>query len=359
MMPATEVQSLRNRSVLENSASSQIGQIQTITLDDDTQKRLRTAYCQADMPGDIEGRLSALLSTISILPPSVLSLLRALRHGNAHHNALIIENWPREEGEDTLPISQVMCANNSSTSWLSAAALLTVAQWLGEPFAYQEEKQGQLIHDIVPLPEYERSLSNAGSTAELLPHTEIAFLDFRPDFLLLYGVRNSDAPTTVVSATTLCRYLDPVTLAILRSPTYQFRSPQSFDSGLGKEQWSASRPIIEGPDEFPEICLNLNGTRPLTSAAARALKTVYQALEHPGIVQQVHLNPGSMVILDNRRVLHGRRPFTPRYDGHDRWLRRCYVRLNLWSGRTAACSSLRVFAGSLLGLNHSSSHRGS
>jgi hypothetical protein len=30
-------------------------------------------------------------------------------------------------------------------------------------------------------------------------------------------------------------------------------------------------------------------------------------------------------VLDNRRVIHGRSPYTPRHDGHDRWLQRTFV----------------------------------
>jgi len=39
-------------------------------------------------------------------------------------------------------------------------------------------------------------------------------------------------------------------------------------------------------------------------------------------VERVVLRPGDVAFLDNYRVVHGREPFTPRYDGHDRWLKR-------------------------------------
>ncbi len=37
------------------------------------------------------------------------------------------------------------------------------------------------------------------------------------------------------------------------------------------------------------------------------------------------LEPGDMLIVDNRKAVHGRTGFTPRYDGEDRWLRRCFT----------------------------------
>lgn len=42
--------------------------------------------------------------------------------------------------------------------------------------------------------------------------------------------------------------------------------------------------------------------------------------------------PGNLVFVDNRIVLHGRAPYPPRYDGRDRWLQRIFVHLdNRWS----------------------------
>jgi L-asparagine oxygenase len=32
-----------------------------------------------------------------------------------------------------------------------------------------------------------------------------------------------------------------------------------------------------------------------------------------------------LLIIDNRRAVHGRTAFTPRYDGRDRWLKRAYL----------------------------------
>jgi alpha-ketoglutarate-dependent taurine dioxygenase len=42
--------------------------------------------------------------------------------------------------------------------------------------------------------------------------------------------------------------------------------------------------------------------------------------------REITLDPGEILVLDNRRVLHGRKPFRARYDGTDRWLRRAMVR---------------------------------
>ncbi|HZB32029.1 MAG TPA: TauD/TfdA family dioxygenase, partial [Streptosporangiaceae bacterium] len=41
----------------------------------------------------------------------------------------------------------------------------------------------------------------------------------------------------------------------------------------------------------------------------------------------VSLRPGEILVVDNDVAVHGRVPFTPRYDGTDRWLKRASVRV--------------------------------
>ena len=37
------------------------------------------------------------------------------------------------------------------------------------------------------------------------------------------------------------------------------------------------------------------------------------------------LEPGDLLVIDNNVAVHGRSPFTARFDGHDRWLQRSFV----------------------------------
>ncbi|HEY5875714.1 MAG TPA: TauD/TfdA family dioxygenase, partial [Ilumatobacteraceae bacterium] len=39
----------------------------------------------------------------------------------------------------------------------------------------------------------------------------------------------------------------------------------------------------------------------------------------------VTLEPGDLLVVDNSVAVHGRSPFTPRFDGTDRWLQRTFV----------------------------------
>ena len=61
--------------------------------------------------------------------------------------------------------------------------------------------------------------------------------------------------------------------------------------------------------------------------ACDALETVIKAVGDR--MHGVWLVPGEILIIDNLRSVHGRRPFTARYDGRDRWLRLVNVAADL------------------------------
>jgi hypothetical protein len=66
--------------------------------------------------------------------------------------------------------------------------------------------------------------------------------------------------------------------------------------------------------------LLMRGTTPRAQSALAALhRAVKTATQH------VVLAAGDLLVIDNDRAVHGRTPFTPRYDGTDRWLKRSLV----------------------------------
>jgi alpha-ketoglutarate-dependent taurine dioxygenase len=64
-------------------------------------------------------------------------------------------------------------------------------------------------------------------------------------------------------------------------------------------------------------------TLPGDHEGARAVEEFCAAIDESLI--DVVLEPGDVLIINNRRVVHGRRPFKARYDGTDRWLKRVNV----------------------------------
>lgn len=64
-------------------------------------------------------------------------------------------------------------------------------------------------------------------------------------------------------------------------------------------------------------------------AAEQALEATIEAFT--ARMQNVAMTTGEQLIIDNKRAVHGRRPFQARYDGTDRWLRRINVGADLRS----------------------------
>ena len=54
----------------------------------------------------------------------------------------------------------------------------------------------------------------------------------------------------------------------------------------------------------------------VTPEAQAALTALQSALEK--VMKRVCLNPGELLVVDNRRAVHGRSPFTPVFNGKDR-----------------------------------------
>ena len=53
----------------------------------------------------------------------------------------------------------------------------------------------------------------------------------------------------------------------------------------------------------------------------------------------VALRPGQVLFVDNFKAVHGRSPFTARYDGRDRWLKRLNVARDLRKSRAARATA--------------------
>ncbi len=72
------------------------------------------------------------------------------------------------------------------------------------------------------------------------------------------------------------------------------------------------------------------------------LSKVVEITNDPSLYTAVALRPGDLLVLDNRRAVHARTAFTPRFDGTDRWLQRVYGFSDLWACRTHGMARANV-----------------
>lgn len=244
---------------------------------------------------------------------------------------LIIRNLPVDQ---VLPETPPTGGRSpEKRTFLSEASLIGVGSLLGEIYGYNDEKKGELIHNICPVKSSRASQSNEGSEVDFRFHVEAAYFNFRPHFLLLLCLRSDEgveASTTVAEIKDAIPLLTGRELEVLREPLFRIHAPQSFLKVPGEVRWSDPMPVFQGSDEHPEVRLNFNGMAALSTEADQALESLERALNSPQVRRNIHLEPGSLLIINNRKAVHGRTPFRPRFDGRDRWLQRIYVHSDPW-----------------------------
>jgi L-asparagine oxygenase len=81
--------------------------------------------------------------------------------------------------------------------------------------------------------------------------------------------------------------------------------------------------VIEGTLAEPTFVFDADLMAGVDREAQVALDTLGEAVE--GHHATVALEAGDLLVVDNHLAVHGRTPFTPRYDGTDRWLQRTFV----------------------------------
>jgi L-asparagine oxygenase len=264
------------------------------------------------------------------LPIGVRAALRQYRRHSGARGILVLQGIP--VGDATMPPTPTVQGSAQRTPSVPAAALITVATGLGDPFAFLPEKDGHLVQDVVPVPDMEEFQGNAGS-ARLTFHTENAFDKNRPDFVMLLCLR-PDHDRVAGLRTACSREVLPLLSTdardVLFRAEFHTSPPPSFQLADGDR--FPPHAVFTGDPADPDMQVDLSATRPMTDAAATALAELGDLFDRTAVTTV--LQPGDLAIVDNRVTVHGRTPFTPRYDGNDRWLQRTFVATNLRDSRS-------------------------
>jgi L-asparagine oxygenase len=81
--------------------------------------------------------------------------------------------------------------------------------------------------------------------------------------------------------------------------------------------------VLSGDHARPSMVFDADlmiGVDPVAQEALEALSAATERC-HTSVV----LETGDLLVVDNNVSVHGRSPFTPRFDGTDRWLQRAFV----------------------------------
>jgi hypothetical protein len=203
--------------------------------------------------------------------------------------------------------------------------LILLASLLGDPVSYAEVQGGRLILDILPVKGDENTQLGSSSRGSLEWHTEDAWNDFRADWFMLFCLRNPQQ-----AATTFARVDDAIPPGT--APDVLFREsfrlkPDSSHAPPGKESLPKQISLLSGDRSAPFVRMDPAFMEDVDEDSDRARDDLKAAFDK--VLQDVVLEPGDIFVVDNRRAVHGRKPFQARFDGTDRWLRLVNVTADL------------------------------
>lgn len=223
------------------------------------------------------------------------------------------------------PTSKDSDAANTHTANQS---LLMHAAMLGNPVGYIQEQNGKVIQDIFPVQGTETRQISSSSKAELALHTETAFHPYRPDYVMLLCLRGDEnAETTYANIEEIEMHLSEHTTDVLQKKWFVTGIDESFRTH-GEPDMQIPMSILEINEQngwrFTYDTTVMSG---INEEADTALRNLEWAISKS--IRAVALRAGQLMVIDNNTTVHGRRPFKPRYDGRDRWLKRALVVKNL------------------------------
>lgn len=237
---------------------------------------------------------------------------------------------------------------------IADAVLIGESLKLGQPFGYKQEQDGQLIQNIVPVHKLELDQISSSSKVELEMHTETAFHPYMPKYVLLLCVRGDiTAETTYALLEDILENLDDSVISVLKTDSFYTSIDQSFRTK--SEPNAFIRKQIISNDE-QKLVYDSNLMKPLNNDASHALSEINTVIQK--VKRSVVLNSGDLIVIDNYQTVHGRKPFQPKYNGRDRWLKRCLVLESLppegeYEGRVIT-TKLEKFGMTELELKHAS-----
>lgn len=216
----------------------------------------------------------------------------------------------------------------------------------GNMIGFEAEGFGGLFQDMVPKFELAQTQTSLGSNVELEIHTEQAFSKLRPDAISLACLRGDlNAKTYVFPVHIVLQHLSFEEIEMLRQPLWITGVDMSFKLD-GHEfiegDIRGPLPILFDSEDDPKFVFDqdlMHGINDEAEALVKKIINLYYQyrFEH-------NLKPGEMILVDNRRAVHGRSPFQPRFDGYDRFIVRSFVVLDLEKSKYARLENERVIA---------------
>ncbi|MCW3147428.1 TauD/TfdA family dioxygenase [Stutzerimonas stutzeri] len=218
-----------------------------------------------------------------------------------------------------------LCKDDDSSERL----LLQAAALLGEPVGYVQESGGSIINNFFPHRTQSRAATSDSFDTELDLHTENAFHAIQPDYLLLLCLRQDPTSEAITYVASVERILDKLSyeeqLFFLNEP-YNFLSDYGPSEKNQRIDIDKHQTVLYGDPDAPFLRFDPQFMLAFSNRAQSLLERLRDIAW--SVVEPVRLDPGDLLIIDNRRTVHARSPFGARFDGSDRWMQRTFAICN-------------------------------
>ncbi|EXU63659.1 MULTISPECIES: clavaminate synthase Cs1 [unclassified Streptomyces] len=275
---------------------------------------------------DLYGFLDAGRRGAVALPEPIARALDAFNVRGSQSGYLLLRGMPVEE-DDALPRTPSSTPAPVDRPMLTMEAMLALTgRRLGLHTGYRELRSGTVYHDVYPSPGAHH-LSSETSDTLLEFHTEMAYHVLQPNYVMLACSR-ADHERKAATLVASVRKALPLVPQDVRTHLFDRPMPCCVDVAFRGEvenpgPIASVKPLYGNPQD-PFLGYDRELLTPREHADVEAVAVLSKALDE--VTEPVHLVPGDVLIVDNFRTTHARTPFTPRWDGKDRWLHRVYIR---------------------------------
>jgi L-asparagine oxygenase len=295
------------------------------------------------------------------LPPRLRRFLEEYRIGEPAA-VCVVSGFPVADDEIGATPSHWNLVGEHTPTLRQEVFFLLCGVLLGDVFAWATQQDGRIMHDVLPIKAHRSEQLGTGSEMLLWWHTEDTFSPFKGDYVALMCLRNPDnVATTVCDADSVD--WSGIEVELLFEPEYPIRPDDAHLPAIGvgdrqkrdpvterllaeccrriTDQYENPRkkPVLYGDRTRPYMSLDPYYMLPdqMDEGPRAAFDAFTKAID--AALTQIVLQPGDIAFIDNFRAVHGREPFTARYDGTDRWLKRLNITRNLRVSRAARKSS--------------------
>lgn len=287
----------------------------------------------------LESAAIAATALESELPAQDSSLLRAVSHFGLHY-AIIRGVLDTENIRCPTPDCAVSAFITDSNGAVANMLGLTVAANLN-PISYVAENSGAIATHLTPhKPTADDKADFEKSTGALRGHTDGCYnpsppefkagdtiISPAPDYVLLGCIRNPNrVATRLARLDRILAHMPANLIAELQKAVFVLRPQRSWLLDDLPERFGPMLWFHHG-----HLCCrfshrHLSVEQLANPVAATALTEFKQAL--PKVYEDVCLEPGDVLILNNRTVIHGRNSVGQEWSKDARWLIRSYAMMN-------------------------------